>query len=251
MSSGASAQRRLFQARLSVTSARDKRLWVAVERVATNALALAAGVDPGRPGTANWRRLWHESGIELGSVTVTALVLNLELAGSAPAVGAAHAASLTNEPAVLTLRSMSGALEYRGDLLYVCENPAIIELAGELEAPCPPLVCTYGWWNTAVEELLAAAQVAGAELRAHADFDRDGIAIVNALYHRFGAKPWRMGTGEYLAAIDSIIIERELGDEPAEAAWDNALKRSMMRQGLRVEEEAVAGGLLLDLSRRR
>lgn len=104
---------------------------------------------------------------------------------------------------VLILRELRRhRLELLGGTLYVCENPAVVAAAAEaLGRRCRPLVCSAGWPSTAVAAVLDAAERAGMTIGVHADFDAAGVAILERISARPGARPWRFGLDDYRAAL--------------------------------------------------
>ena len=63
----------------------------------------------------------------------------------------------------------------------------------------------------------------------------------------FGAKPWRFGTTDYLAATAEHGIALRSG-RPVVAQWDNALAGAMADRGVVVHVEGVAEMLMMDLT---
>lgn len=63
----------------------------------------------------------------------------------------------------------------------------------------------------------------------------------------FGAKPWRFGTTDYLAAASEHGIALR-GGRPVAARWDDALAGAMTDRGIAVHEEGVAEVLMMDLA---
>lgn len=63
-----------------------------------------------------------------------------------------------------------------------------------------------------------------------------------------GARPWRYGPADYLAAIQAVQVRgRALGPDSVEADWDADLARAMRTHGHAVDEEAIAADLVQDL----
>ena len=120
--------------------------------------------------------------------------------------------------------------------VWIVENPSLIAKAlDHFGQHCPPLVCTSGWPNTAVVELLRRLRSSGAELWCHADLDGDGLRIAAYVAAKTGARPWRMTTSDYLTAIleaaapEAVIPEAdgtEAGPAPGrltDVSWDPTL----------------------------
>lgn len=132
--------------------------------------------------------------------------------------------------------------------VFVCENPDIVAIAADrLGSSCAPLVCTDGMPSGAQQTLLGQLAAAGARLRYHGDFDWGGLTIGNFVMREFGARPWRFGTADYLAAASEHGIAFH-GGRPVAAQWDDALAGAMTDRGIAVHEEGVAELLMLDLA---
>jgi len=178
---------------------RDQALGRAAVRVLAASQAFAAGVDPddlvvasdGALVAARCREVWEAAGVQCDRVSATVLVLNVTLTGERPA---AALSSVLGEPVWLTARSLSGVWAPTPglDVVRVCENPSVIEVAAdELGSACPPLVCTYGRPSTAAHMLLRGLQAAGTRLLVSADRDVAGKQIGAELLATYpGAEPW-------------------------------------------------------------
>ncbi|MCM2392526.1 DUF2399 domain-containing protein [Streptomyces albipurpureus] len=125
-------------------------------------------------------------------------------------------------------------------------HPAHPEYLRRFGPHCPPLVCTSGWPNSAVIQLLRALAEQGATLRYHGDFDGEGIRIAAYVMDKTPAVPWRMAAGDYLAALAHTPHGPPLG-RITKAPWDPVLTSSMAERGMAVVEETVADSLLDDL----
>ncbi|SEG52887.1 TIGR02679 family protein [Thermomonospora echinospora] len=209
----------------------DQALGRAVARLA------AVVHDLERPQRAGptWRTAWRAVGVLCNEVSSRVLVLNLPLAGSAPAV--ALTAAAPGEPVWLTLRSLTGRWRPTSPQpVYVCENPTIVEAAADRHgARCAPLVCTDGVAAAAAMTLIGALASAGCTVHARADFDRVGLGIVDRLRTVAPSlQPWRFDLTSYRAAGGTTAI----GDLAAAAAAHP------------VHEEALLPVLLDDLARR-
>ncbi|WP_157254173.1 TIGR02679 domain-containing protein [Nonomuraea typhae] len=210
----------------------DRLLGRAVARLAADVHGLER---PTRPGHA-WRAAWRAVGVLCNEVSSRVLVLNLPLAGTAPAV--AHALSTPGEPVWLTARSLTGGWEPAFPFgVFVCENPAVVETAADqLGSACPPLVCTDGIATTAALGLIGGLASAGCAVRARADFDQAGFVIVDQI--RAVAPEmelWRFDAATYCAVT---------GEEPIPGGMftPEAVSRP-------VHEEAILHLLLEDLRR--
>ncbi|QKW34466.1 TIGR02679 family protein [Actinomadura sp. NAK00032] len=215
------------------------------------AQAIRYGIEP--PAEASDRRaLWERSGVASDTLSTTVLVAGLRPAGDGVLArtlrmwaDAGHATPVTLEQ----LRDSSG-LRVDVPVVWVTENPTVLALAvRRFGARCPPLMCSSGWPNSAVIRLLRALGESGAALRYHGDFDGEGLRIAAHVMAKTGAVPWRMSSGDYLAALDGA----EEGALPApgrvgEAPWDPELALNMGERRAAVLEEKVADVLLGDLS---
>ncbi|HWL45258.1 MAG TPA: TIGR02679 family protein [Ilumatobacter sp.] len=198
-------------------------------------------------GLVDQRAAWLTFGIQLDSVSTAALTFMLPGADGSLVATARVAA----EPLRLTQRMLDrghGLAVRPGDVVWICENPSILTLAADrLGNACQPLVCLEGMPSAVTGRLLAALRQAGAVLRAHADFDLGGVAIMSHVGARYGAEPWRMGKQDYLAALDSPTTD--LGHVIGATAWDPLLGPAMNLHRRAIHEEAILGALLDDLSR--
>lgn len=223
-----------------------------VSTLVLRALALQEDVDPPRT-SAERRALWRTAGVLADTVSADVLVLGLRLEGDDPASRLASAGATMGEPIRLTLRSLRDLdlAELTDRRVYVCENPSILELAAErLGQAAPPLVCLDGEPTTAAVRLLTALRAAGVELRYHGDFDPKGVEIASALM-RLGARPWRFGLRDYLAAVARGLATDELAAGKVSASWDSGLRDAMAAVGAAVYEEQVAEDLIADLADER
>jgi uncharacterized protein (TIGR02679 family) len=186
-------------------------------------------------------------------------------AGDAPLPSAAATAAALDAmrtarmPTVLTLDQVRsggvGALG-PGDVVHVCENPTVVEVAAAHWSASsattgagggPVVVCTWGQPSTAVVELLRTLTAAGAECRYHGDFDWAGLRIARALAARVPWTPWRFTAADYLSAVRAGTPSRTLAGSTTESPWDPDLAAAMATHGLAVEEEAVADLLAGDV----
>ena len=212
------------------------------------ALAVRAGTD--RPGTAGERRdLWEANGVVVDDLASRVLVLNL------PAVGRGLGDWLTGAarlgvPFYVTLHQlMTLPVAIRGELVRVCENPAVLRrAAGELGAGSAPLLCTEGRPSAAFHQLADAVVSGGGELHYHGDFDWPGLAIAASVMDRHGARPWRMGAADYVAGVRDGADHVPLAGPPQLAPWDPELAQVMAGTGRALFEETVADELIRDLS---
>jgi uncharacterized protein (TIGR02679 family) len=238
-------------------------------RLATYVLrALACLHDEPPPATAVERRaLWERAGIECDALSTSVLAAGLRPTGDGPLALTARAWAALGQAVRLTLaqlRADPSAGSLTGPAtphVWIVENPSVIAKAlGRFGPQCPPLVCTSGWPNTAVVELLRRLRSSGAELWCHADLDGDGLRIAAYVAAKTGARPWRMTTSEYLTAIHEAaapegVIPEAVGPEPGPAPgrltdvpWDPDLATALRAHRMAVPEERVADLLLDDLA---
>ncbi len=194
---------------------------------------------------ASVRDAWAAFGVDLDPVNSS--VLTLGLPGPCDTILAA--AQRAGEPLRLTarmLRSLDvGDLD--GVVVHVCENPAMVAVAAdELGSSCAPLVCTDGMPKSVTSSLIAQLIGAGATVRAHADFDVGGVAIVGHLARVHGVEPWRFGQHDYLAAVTGPTLA--LGASVGATPWDVELAAVMNETGRAVHEESLVAVLLDDLA---
>jgi uncharacterized protein (TIGR02679 family) len=190
------------------------------------------------------RERWARLGVTVNSLTLPALCLNLPIM-------IADLMHQAGEPLHLSLRRLlrrppTWVVANRD--VFVCENPDIVAIAADrLGSRCAPLVCTDGMPSAAQQTLLGQLAAAGARLRYHGDFDWGGLTIGNFVMREFGAKPWRFGTTDYLAAASEHGIALR-GGRPVTAQWDDALAGAMTDRGIAVHEEGVAEIMMMDLA---
>jgi uncharacterized protein (TIGR02679 family) len=219
----------------------------ALATLVLRALALRTGT--GRAETTEQRReLWDSCGVIVDDLASRVLVLNL------PADGAGLGEWLTGAaargvPFYVTLQQLVVMpVAVRLPIVYVCENPAVLRrAAADLGTRSAPLLCTEGQPSTAFHRL-AVAVTQGGELRYHGDFDWPGVAIAGAVVARHGARPWRMGAADYLAAVRACADYVALTGAPQPTGWDPGLEAAMASVGRAIYEEAVADSLIADLA---
>lgn len=198
---------------------------------------------------ARWERaVWAGVGLLRDDLSSTVLTLGLPGSTSTATGRALGILGEAGEPAVLTLRQLTGdapALAVAGRVVSVCENPVVVAVAAdELGSRTTPLVCVDGQPGAAVLTLLHQLADAGAHLRYHGDFDWGGLRIAGYLFDRLPLQPWRFGVHDYRAASAG----RPLEGRPAEASWDTELGPAMVDRGHAVEEEQVLDALVADLA---
>jgi uncharacterized protein (TIGR02679 family) len=191
----------------------------------------------------DWRLAWARVGVKCDGVSSRVLVCNLPLDGEAPAVRWCAAAA--GEPMWLTLRSITGRwMAPAGVTVFVCENATVLEAAADrLGVDCPPLVCTDGNPVSAALDLIAGLSDAGCALKVRADFDRDGLAIVDRIRSAApGATGWRYDAATYAAHLGLDV-------EPAACDGNELeqLRAVYRRHGTAIHEEALLDALIADL----
>jgi len=234
---------------------------VVATQVAGDTKALSAGSLPtlvlrgiahrlgeSRPKTAaDQRTLWEAVGVVPDDLASQVLVLNLPVGG--PGLGEwLRDAGREGVPFRVTLHQLTRSpLEVVEPAdFFVCENPAVLRAATErLAARAAPVVCTEGRPSVACSRLLDVLGDGGCTLRYHGDFDWPGLRIAAAILDRPGARPWRFGAADYLAAADGG--RQPLHGPPAPSPWDPALAEAMSANTVAVFEEDVLDSLLGDL----
>jgi uncharacterized protein (TIGR02679 family) len=213
------------------------------------ALALREEV-PVPSGAEAEHALWTAAGVATDDLASQVLVLNVQ-AGGVPLGGWLTGAAEAGEPFRVTLHQLTTmpimplAIDLR-----VCESPAVLRAAAdELGPDSAPLVCTEGEPSLACYRLLRAAMATGTRIHWRGDFDWPGLRMTAAAIRRLGAAPWRMGAGDYRAALAS-------GSEPlkgpaAPSPWDAGLADLMQATGRAVTEERLIPVLLAELAEHR
>lgn len=194
---------------------------------------------------ASLRDAWAAFGVDLDPVNSSVLTLGLP----GPCGTILDAAHRAGEPLRLTARMLRplDVADLDGVVVRICENPAVVAVAAdELGPSCAPLVCTDGMPKTVTTMLLVQLVAAGATVRAHADFDVGGVAIVGHLVRVHGVEPWRFGRDDYLSAVTGPSLA--LGGHVAATPWDVELAAAMNETGLAVHEESLLDLLLADLT---
>jgi len=210
--------------------------------------SLDASLEPTQGTTA--RQLWECVGIALDELSSTVLVHALPYSTRAQSATTATTplTALTALPHYLTLQQLDRLNLFEDNLsgieIFVCENPSVVAAAAHVTSA--PLVCVRGQPSAATVRLLTQLVSAGATLRYHGDFDWGGVRIANGLFRRFGFTPWRFSAIDYqlLAGAGSA----QLQGKPVLAEWDPNLTEAMTEFRIKIEEEAVLGDLILDLS---
>ncbi|MFI9413321.1 TIGR02679 family protein [Nocardia gamkensis] len=216
---------------------------------ATVVRALATLYDSEPPTDAiQLRALWERAGVADDELSSTVLVAGSPTGSTDGVVGQIlRTCASRGLAAVVTLqqiRCQPQPAEAAG-LVWIVENPSILAMAlGRFGDRCPPIICTRGWPSSACVQLLERLAGAGSELRYHGDLDGEGLRIAANIVARFGARPWRMTSADYLSAV------RASGPAVGRVTpvpWDGDLSEHLRRTGLAVPEELVVDLLLTDI----
>lgn len=236
-------------------------------RLAAETLGDAHGLDPGRPVASivlaalrrdadtdddtqaaedSVRDLWANAGVMINELSRPALFLNL------PVREAPFGIPAQGDPGYVSLRTLLRSppnWEVAGHDIHVCENPNLVAIVADtLGADAAPLACTDGMPGAAQRTLLLQLAAAGARLHYHGDFDWAGLTIGNWVMRTCGARPWRFGVADYLAALTDVPVSgRALGPGGVDADWDEGLGPAMRAHDRAIDEEAVAAMLMGDL----
>jgi uncharacterized protein (TIGR02679 family) len=213
--------------------------------------ALAFRVGAERPKTTEDRRdLWDRNGVIVDDLASRVLVLNLAANGAGLGEWLTSAKA-HGTPFYVTLHQLVTLpiAVTAGQLVRVCENPAILRrAAGELGAAAQPLLCTEGQPSTAFHRLATAVTGAGGELEYHGDFDWPGVSIAAGVITRHNARPWRFVAADYEGAVRQGADQLSLAGTPQPTPWDPALAQTMTAHNQAVCEESVADHLIGDLT---
>lgn len=243
-------------------------------RLAADTLGDAHGLDPGRPVASlvlaalrqgaeaesaegpltadeandeSARAVWAGAGVLVNELARPALFLNL------PSDDESCHGRAPGEPDYLSLRALLRSpprWKVADRDVHVCENPNLVAIVADaLASKSAPLACTDGMPGAAQRTLLIQLAQAGARLHYHGDFDWAGLRIGNWVMRVCGARPWRYGAADYLSAVGQLPVRgRNLGADGVEADWDADLAAAMRTHGQAIDEEAIAAGLVRDLS---
>ncbi|MFH8473163.1 TIGR02679 family protein [Streptomyces sp. NPDC018000] len=219
-----------------------------LEHLVLRALALRAGLDAVPAGHTARRALWETAGAVTDDLASQVLVLGLRCHPDTVTGRWLTEAADAGLSFRLTLRQLTAhpVRPLPGEV-YVCENPAVLRTAeAELGPACPPLICTEGIPSAACHHLATATREADCTLHWRADFDWTGLRITADAVHRHAARPWRMTTQAYTAALaegDSVPLK----GSPAPSPWEPALADALHAGGRAVMEERLLTRLLADL----
>lgn len=123
--------------------------------------------------------------------------------------------------------------------MFVCENVTVVEAAADrLGANCPPLVCTDGYPANAALDVIAGLAEAGCRIQVRADFDADGLAIVEQVRAAVpDATGWRYDPATYARHLQ----------RPAAVGGFHELHSLYRQCGIAVHEETLLDELVEDL----
>lgn len=213
--------------------------------------ALAAIYGIPAPVDAQERRmLWQQAGVADDELSSVVLAAGLRLGGLDPVSEILRICADAGQAAALTLQQLRQAAELAEppEAVWVVENPSVLALGlARFASRCPPMICTSGWPSSAGILLLTRLSESGVRLYYHGDFDGEGLRIAANVMARTGAKPWRMTSADYLAAVSDGPPVGRVTSVP----WDADLSAHLLRVGRTVSEERVAPILLDDLSREK
>lgn len=209
--------------------------------------ALARDADEPAPRTpAGRQQLWACYGVSADRVSTTVLALGLRATGSGRVARWLDEAADARAAVHLTATDLDElALSGSDEPVLVCENPRVLESAGQLAAPAT-LICGMGRPTTVVLRLLQQMRDEQIPMRYHGDFDWPGIAITNQLLDAVGAVPWRMAATDYLAGVARMPAGQPLSGAAVPTPWDRELAAAMQDTGVAVHEELLLPDLLHD-----
>lgn len=203
--------------------------------------AAAAGVDVPR-GALERRRLLGRFGIVADELSSTVALWRFPFPTGHPLADTSDVLTAAGEPLVVTLSMLQRwPLATSAELVLLVENPAVLAVAAA-RGHQRPLICSSGQPSAACTTLVGALRGAGTEVAVHADFDPGGFAVVGRLCE-LGAVPWRMGGGDYLAALDRAGSRTVTGPIPA-TPWDPELAVVFAEHRRPVYEEQILDVIL-------
>jgi uncharacterized protein (TIGR02679 family) len=201
-------------------------------------------------GAAGRRRLWADVGVDCDALSAGVLVHALRPCGTGLLARQLRESADAGEPRRVTLRELdrSDLAFADGDVLHVCENPAVLAAAADALGPrSSALACSEGVPSTAVMNLLRRAASGGAELRVRADLDWSGLRIAAQLMAAGRARPWRMAVRDYREAVAAGRTGPPLDGSRVSSPWDPALAEAMGEVGVSIPEERLLEELIGDL----
>ncbi|MFK0246831.1 TIGR02679 family protein [Amycolatopsis azurea] len=211
------------------------------------AIAAASGEAVPRTPAAR-RELWALAGVAPDTVSGTVLAWSVRPPGGHPWAAMMRARSDLGLVTHVTLQEWHAAADQLWadprDEVFVCENPQILQAAARAGTG-RPLLCTSGNPATVALRVVDRLIAEGAVVRYHGDFDPAGLRIAARLFDR-GARPWRFGAEDYLAAVSSARLP--LTGVVPETPWSPGLVAAMEKHQVAVHEEALVDTLLADLT---
>lgn len=197
------------------------------------------------PDTAD-RDVWEQAGVQADLVSGAALTWGL-----AARPGTALASLLAGAAELGVPLHLSQFMLRRHPLqpvpetdVLVVENPRVVEAAAQRRHP-GAVIAGNGHPSGTVRLLLDQLVAGGATLRYHGDFDPTGLAICERM-HTNGLQPFRMGSADYLAAVESAEASLPLADGPAgPTPWDPDLRAEFNRHRRIVHEELLLDQILI------
>ncbi|MGH9305110.1 MAG: TIGR02679 family protein, partial [Acidimicrobiales bacterium] len=217
--------------------------------------AIAAQIGVSNPLTAEARRaLWEAAGVLCDEVSTTVLCKGLfppRSEARAPSLlSARSAAGWESHLSLKDLRRFEHFVA-SGTEVFVCENPRVLEAAMDAGSRVA-MVCAGGNPTLVTTKLLERLAADGARIRYRGDFDWPGVSIANRVIERFGASPWRMGAGDYEAALAAagrgVVDLPRLDGHAVQAVWDGELAGAMESSGRVVHEERMLELLIGDVT---
>jgi uncharacterized protein (TIGR02679 family) len=226
--------------RLAVDATGDPHALDAGRPVAGLTLALLAA--SGRPAVGDsLKEQWASVGVAYDDITGGLTTLGIAPTGWGVPPGL---------PVTLPPRVLADCVWPAGDGrdVYVTENPSIIGAATTVADA--RVICTSGTPSRAEVAALARLAEAGWQLHVRADFDDSGLGHVRSILAAAPrARPWRMGSADYLWGLETGDSAEALRvDRLGTAPWDPALVVAMAAKGVAVYEETFLDQLMADVA---
>lgn len=204
------------------------------------------------------RRLWKDFNILADDVSASIMIAGFRPSGRSTAAINARTHSDSGEVALLTVaEAVMYDIPWVPDeqkTVVVVENPTIIkEAVRRLGAHCPPMVCTQGNPDTGsvtsgTWDFLDVLHQQGAKLLFHADFDFQGVRLINSFLSHFdNAEAWLMSSADYEKALQGVDestcpkVSRVL-----RSSWGD-LSSTMNSRGLAAYEESCIEQIIAHL----
>lgn len=165
---------------------------------------LAAALDVPVPVTGAERAaLWARVDVSVDEVSGTVLAWAFRPPGPGPWARMLRARADLGLVTHLTVQELRAAdpapWAEAGTVVSVCENPQVVQVSAGRGAH-RPLLCLLGNPSAAGTLLVRRLVADGVDVRYHGDFDWPGMAIAGRVL-ALGARPWRLGAGDYRAAL--------------------------------------------------